>query len=117
MLRPSGTCWERFCYQLCRSHALRAHGLAGGFAVGCADSRHVEDSERRQYPWGTGQTGRKAGANAALAPILFDRLGAGSLKVPWVLDIDVTVKPLYGKQEGAVVGYNPTKPGPQSCVS
>ena len=22
------------------------------------------------------------------------------------LDIDVTVKPLYGKQEGAVVGYN-----------
>ena len=41
----------------------------------------------------------------------FDRLGAGSLEVPWVLDIDVTVKPLYGKQEGAVVGYNPTKPG------
>lgn len=36
----------------------------------------------------------------------FDRLGAGSLEVPWVLDIDVTVKPLYGKQEGA-----------QSCVS
>ena len=41
----------------------------------------------------------------------FDRLGAGSLEVPWVLDIDVTVKPLYGKQEGAVVGYNPAKPG------
>jgi hypothetical protein len=27
------------------------------------------------------------------------------------LDTDVTVKPLYGKQEGAVVGYNPKKPG------
>jgi Transposase DDE domain group 1 len=33
------------------------------------------------------------------------------LDVPWVLDIDTTVKPLYGKQEGAVVGYNPKKPG------
>lgn len=29
----------------------------------------------------------------------------------WVLDTDVTVKCLYGKQEGAVVGYNPKKPG------
>ena len=28
-----------------------------------------------------------------------------------VLDIDTTVKPLYGHQEGAVVGYNPKKPG------
>ena len=25
----------------------------------------------------------------------------------WVLDIDSTVKPLYGHQEGAVLGYNP----------
>lgn len=33
------------------------------------------------------------------------------LKAPWILDVDTTVKPLYGKQEGAVVGYNPTKPG------
>ena len=30
---------------------------------------------------------------------------------PWILDIDTTVKPLYGHQEGAVVGYNPKKPG------
>jgi hypothetical protein len=33
------------------------------------------------------------------------------LSQPWILDVDVTVKPLYGKQEGAVVGYNPKKPG------
>ena len=33
------------------------------------------------------------------------------LDVPWILDIDTTVKPLYGKQEGAVVSYNPKKPG------
>jgi hypothetical protein len=30
---------------------------------------------------------------------------------PWILDIDTTVKPLYGHQEGAVVGYNPAKRG------
>jgi hypothetical protein len=30
---------------------------------------------------------------------------------PWILDTDNTVKPLYGKQEGAVKSYNPKKPG------
>ncbi len=29
----------------------------------------------------------------------------------WILDVDTTIKVLYGKQEGAVVGYNPHKPG------
>jgi len=33
------------------------------------------------------------------------------LKTPWILDADVTVKPLYGHQEGAKLGYNPQKPG------
>ena len=33
------------------------------------------------------------------------------LKEPWVLDVDTTVKVLYGHQQDAVVGYNPTKPG------
>lgn len=33
------------------------------------------------------------------------------LSQSWILDTDVTIKPLYGKQEGAVVGYNPHKPG------
>ena len=31
------------------------------------------------------------------------------LGVPWILDVDATVKPLFGHQEGA--GYNPHKPG------
>ena len=38
----------------------------------------------------------------AITPILF---------LPWILDIDNTVKPLYGHQEGAGIGYNPHKPG------
>ena len=33
------------------------------------------------------------------------------LSESWILDADTTVKPLYGEQEGAVVSYNPTKPG------
>jgi len=40
-------------------------------------------------------------------PLLFE---------PYVLDLDTTVKPLYGKQQGAVVGYNPAKPGRPSHV-
>ena len=33
-----------------------------------------------------------------------------ALDRPWVLDIDASIKPLYGRQEGAEVGYNPAKP-------
>src|SRR5512135_1897144 len=41
-----------------------------------------------------------------------DTFGGGVLLgEPWILDVDTTVKPLYGRQEGAVVGYNPRKPG------
>ena len=45
-----------------------------------------------------------------------DYCTAPLLSEPWVLDADSTVKPLYGHQEGAVLGYNPKKPGrPQPC--
>ena len=40
--------------------------------------------------------------NASYAPLLQE---------PWVLDVDSTVKQLYGHQEDAKVGYNPNKPG------
>jgi hypothetical protein len=36
---------------------------------------------------------------------------APALVQPWIADLDVTVKPIYGHQEGAEVGYNPHKPG------
>ena len=38
------------------------------------------------------------------------------LEHAWVLDLDSTVKPLFGKQEQAVKGYNPVKPGRPSHV-
>src|SRR5258708_17132328 len=33
------------------------------------------------------------------------------LAEPWVRDRDTTIKPLYGEQEGAELGYNPHKAG------
>jgi len=33
------------------------------------------------------------------------------LDVDWVLDVDTTIKTLYGEQEGSCLGYNPSKPG------
>jgi hypothetical protein len=38
------------------------------------------------------------------------------LSLPWILDIDTTVKCLYRHQEGAQIGYNPHKPGRPSHV-
>ncbi len=36
---------------------------------------------------------------------------AAALRWPWILDLDVTIKPIYGKQAGAEVGYNPHQSG------
>ncbi|MGA9210818.1 MAG: transposase [Terriglobales bacterium] len=40
-----------------------------------------------------------------------DNCTFAALGEPWILDVDTTVKLLYGHQEGAEVGYNPHKPG------
>ena len=34
-----------------------------------------------------------------------------ALRTAWILDIDTTIKLLYGHQVGAEIGYNPTRPG------
>ena len=39
------------------------------------------------------------------------RAYAPALDQPWIADLDVTVKPIYGHQQGAEIGYNPHKPG------
>lgn len=41
---------------------------------------------------------------------------SGALELPWILDIDSTIKPIYGHQQGAELGYNPHKPGRPSHV-
>ena len=39
-----------------------------------------------------------------------------ALHRPWALNMDATIKPLYGRQQGAVVGSNPHVPGRPSDV-
>src|SRR5271165_2523155 len=84
-------------------NAIRADGinpeLLGMSAVAS------EDSVRR---------GMKAMDEAASGQWLKAHLKASYeplLQEPWILDVDTTVKPLYGHQQDAKVGYNPTKPG------
>jgi len=63
-------------------------------------------------------------ALAAIAPEASEPWMRGALMAsvrealhrPWVLDLDATIKPLYGRQEGAQIGYNPHKPGRPSHV-
>jgi len=69
-----------------------------------------EDSVRRAL---------KAMEHAATQPWMREALMRSvrdALDRPWVMDIDATVKPLYGHQEGAEIGYNPHKPGRPSHV-
>jgi hypothetical protein len=60
-----------------------------------------EDSVRRAF----GKLDEEAGV--AWLQEHLHRVYAPLLSEPWILDADVTVKPLYGHQEGAEVGYNP----------
>jgi hypothetical protein len=83
--------------------ALRADAVSA--AVLGMDAVVSEDTVRRAL---------KAMEEAAGMSWLQDHVDASVLPLlsaPWILDTDVTVKPLYGKQEGAMVGYNPHKPG------
>jgi len=83
--------------------ALRADGVSA--AMLGMDAVVSEDTVRRAL---------RAMEEVAGVKWLQDHLDASVLPLllaPWILDTDVTVKPLYGKQEGAVVGYNPHKPG------
>jgi len=64
-----------------------------------------EDSVRRAFqkgPEAAWDTWLRRHERAVWEPLLTE---------PYVLDIDNTVKPLYGHQEGAELGYNPQKPG------
>src|ERR1035438_6567772 len=69
-----------------------------------------EDSVRRAMKaMDEGDSGRwlKKHLKASYEPLLQE---------PWILDVDSTVKPLYGHQQDAKAGYNPTKPGRPSHV-
>lgn len=84
-------------------NAIRSDGINPGLLA--MSSVASEDSVRR---------GMKAMEEAASEEWMKKHLKASYgelLQEPWILDVDTTVKPLYGHQEDAKVGYNPTKPG------
>jgi hypothetical protein len=64
-----------------------------------------EDSVRRAF------TDADPQACAAWQTGALQQTWLPALGLPWILDLDVTIKPIYGRQEGAEVGYNPHKPG------
>lgn len=69
-----------------------------------------EDSLRRALAAMPAQAGLdwlQRHIDATVRPLLGER---------YIIDIDTTVKPLYGHQQGAVVSYNPKKPGRPSLV-
>ena len=73
----------------------------------------ISGERGRGTPW-PGED-RRSGRTGWLQTHL-DYCSSPLLSEPWVLDIDSTIKPLYGHQEGAMVGYNPHKPGrPSHC--
>jgi hypothetical protein len=74
-----------------------------------------EDSVRRALAKGHGQPEAEAAVARWQQHHLRESYGP-LLSVPWILDIDSTVKTIYGHQEGAQVGYNPHKRGRPSHV-
>src|SRR5918993_1204689 len=106
MRRRSATCWERWC---CRSWPASGATLTSRRCAGMASTRAC---------WGWSGWSAKT---RALMPETdaevwlrrhLDETTLPLLGVPWILDVDTTVKPLFGHQEGA--GYNPHKPGQPS---
>lgn len=56
------------------------------------------------------QEAQLASANEWMREAIFDSV-RHSFEQDWILDVDTTVKVLYGNQSGAEIGYNPKKPG------
>jgi hypothetical protein len=87
------------------AHINAVRGDRVGAEVLGLDRIVSEDSVRRAFQRGAAEAWDawlRAQERAVYEPLLTE---------PYVLDIDNTVKPLYGHQEGAEIGYNPKKPG------
>ena len=69
-----------------------------------------EDSVRRAF------AGANASACADWQTRSLRQTWLPALRQPWIMDADATVKPIYGHQQGAEIGYNPHKPGRPSHV-
>lgn len=75
-------------------------GIAGGFVSEDSVRRGIRKGTRADWKaWDQWLTAQE---RAAVLPLLTE---------PYILDLDTSVKLVFGRQEGAEVGYNPTRPG------
>lgn len=82
---------------------IRCDGVNPGLlGMGKVVSEDALRNALKRIPESAGTAWLDGHLSASVAPLL---------DAPWILDTDTTVKPLYGHQEGAVVSYNPRKPG------
>jgi len=91
------------------AHVSHIHGdTVGAETLGIEGGFVSEDSMRRglrkgtQENWDAWDRWLSAAERAAILPLL---------TVRYILDLDTSVKLVYGRQEGAEVGYNPLRPG------
>jgi hypothetical protein len=83
--------------------AIRCDGVNPGLLeMGKVISEDALRNALRRIPEAEGTTWLDAHLSDSMSRLL---------DAPWILDTDTTVKPLYGHQEGAVISYNPRKPG------
>lgn len=88
---------------------LSDESLRRGLAHLAPTLKRCREEER---PWREAQLARsQEWMDEALAESTRYALSTG-----WVLDVDTTIKVLYGHQDGAEVSYNPMKPGRPSHV-
>jgi hypothetical protein len=91
------------------AHISHLHGdRVCAESLGLVDGFVSEDSVRRGFRKGTGgdwaawDRWLSTAERAAVLPLLAER---------YILDLDTSVKLVYGRQEGAEIGYNPLRPG------
>lgn len=95
---------HRYAHVTALRHDTVNPSLLGMSKVVSEDSmrRAFEDeSAERIEPW------QRHHLKLSYQPLLYE---------PWILDVDTTIKTLYGHQEGAQVGFNPHKKGRPSHV-
>jgi hypothetical protein len=100
-------------YSILIGHRLYAHiaALSGDRVMASLFGvKTSQDSVRRAFE------DADEGVITAWIDQQMDRTFAPLLELDWALDVDATIKVLYGNQEEARVGYNPTKPGRPSHV-
>jgi Transposase DDE domain group 1 len=103
-----------------RALPLRPRGRTARRWGGAEHPGDEQDHRRRQPASGAGgkhtesQRAAQQAQHARAVQWMQDQLQhsiAQATLTPWILDCDTTIKVLYGKQDGAVVSYNPHKPG------